>query len=391
VKVILGLTAVLLAAVSAALGLAVLQDEAPEVLAPYAGEPVEHTRSITVDVTPNAVANERERVAASTDDEPRAGRASLGIAELSAQLEECARDPSVVPHRYRDLLQRLVDIGTEESIGIVIDYLERPVFDSTHRASTFFNLLADVDDERIYPAAKAVLDRNLSEGRVLWPETYGYLNLMATSGGPLAAGELLRLMRDERGQVAHGAMQAVGRLRDHSLADSFLDEIATSDKPSLRRELAMGLAAWQEPGVTASLERLAFDGTLDFETRRVLGRAIARNLERDDVDPFLERYWSAASENDRTLVVASLGSIGRESGVHPRELVEVVTPVLTDALSATSPAIWRSAVAAVGDHREYHTPRVKAALEALFVSLANDSERRQVERALERVQHTLDG
>ena len=313
-----------------------------------------------------------------------ARRKGRSASELEGELEQLMQVEGLPVHRFRDVLQRLVDVGTPEAIGIVVETMRSEAFDSAHRAMTFFELLEDVEDERIYPAAKEVFERNLALGRFEWNHTYGYINLMAASGGAEAEAFVLNLMNDERGQLAYGAVQAVGHLRAHTQSANFLTAIVDHPQRGIARELAMGLAAWREPEVTQRMTELALDAEIDIDTRRTIQNSIARNLERAEVDPFLERYWTASSTEDRSVIAGSLGSIGRESRLPAKDLAKLVEPVLIDAFSDLERSVWASAVVSLGSHREYRTTETLAALRALRERTVDESDLALIDRVLSR-------
>jgi len=207
---------------------------------------------------------------------------------------------------------------------------------------------------------------------------------MAASGGADAEAFVLNLMNDERGQLAYGAVQAVGHLRAHTQSANFLTAIVEHPQRGIARELALGLAAWREPEVTRRMTELARDPGIDIDTRRTIQNSIARNLQRAEVDPFLERYWTASSTEDRSVIAGSLGSIGRESRLPAKELAPLVEPLLIDAFSDLDRRVWASAVVSLGSHREFQTPATLAALRALRERTVAESDLALIDRVLSR-------
>jgi len=309
------------------------------------------------------------------------------VAALAAELQKLIESGSRSPFQYSLILRALVAIGTPEAIGVVLDCMENERCDFSLRPEHFARILSAVEDGRIYPAARRVIERNLEQGLNSWNYTHGYLKLVAKGGRE--GGEFLLTMLREGGQVASGAARAARDLKAHELADQFL-AVLLEGNASVSMHLPTSLASWRDPEVTAKLTRIAQSPATRPRTKDQVYGALAEFSDSAEINTFANGYWSAPTPTDRAAIVGALSRLGRAGSKSDRtNAIKAALPVLQQALRDSDPRVWRRAVSVIGDAREFKTREILLALEQLHARITTPEEKRDVARALNKTRRHL--
>lgn len=311
-----------------------------------------------------------------------------GLERLRARWAEL-RERGAGPAEWQAFVSEVLARGTPEAIGIALEVLADETVGLP--STTWAVLLGDVEDERIGPAALALLMRRLDAGRDSWAQTQGLVDLIAGHLDAPGAAFLARALGGS-GEVARRAAIHAGVLVPR-LGTAAVLELAAGSEYSA--EIYDSLAALGDEAVTIELEQGLPGGPLASEPRREeqIGRALGRHLSLEQLALWTQRFWAGdGAERARTLAV--IGGLGENPALSSTERLEQVFPLLQSVLQDPADPLLPVALKRIAYDSSYHVAEVVPTLEALQLALAGSGPEieelhRQARIALERVQKSL--
>jgi hypothetical protein len=318
---------------------------------------------------------------------PRTDAPGDPAAEQALRTEELAREVAalsgrsdVSPEEALALLRELVALGTPEAIGVVVDAMEDPDLVFRGKSEALAELLMQVDDPRIGPAAERMFTRALEGGAELDEQAQGYLRLMAVKGGPAGARALYELVRRDDA-IGLYATRSIAELGDTSLGPEFL-ALAKERDGEAAQLILRGVAAWQEPALLDQIGALAHDATASLPTRRAAAVVAGEQASAERIGGLLAPYWSAQSDEDRLVTFDLVRGSARAGALGDGPARTEAERIVLDALANGSEAVRSEALLVLRDGAALRTPATEGELRALLDRLEEPAERTRVQDVL---------
>lgn len=335
---------------------------------------------VRTSLAPGTVPTDPGAVAAEPVEEPTYEELSAEVARLRAEGEHGGRP-------WENVLRGLVGLGTPEGVGLALEVMGQQSVDTS--ADSYADLFRGVDDPRIFPAARACLEANQEVGLTSWYETKGFVEIIAEHGGAEGGRMILDAIRGD-GTLQYHATGAVGLVDAPELTEEFLDILRAGGTGRHMQDIAGGMLSWQEPVSRGELLNVLLDPELQMEPRIGIRKALATHQDPQALSDYVETYWTLDLAEDRVAFVSSLGYLGSAGRATREERAAAAMPALVSALRDPDPDVFSAALSRVGDGREFGSPEVIGALEALLAAAESSGERKRVLATLTKIRRRQD-
>jgi hypothetical protein len=290
--------------------------------------------------------------------------------------------------RIRRIFENLRDLGTEEAVALILEYMVRPdrEFDFSHRSETFFEILNSVPDRfaaLVEEAALKKIEELVSAGRTSWYALSGYMQLAGRfdrGDGERVLKDLFEGRRADAPQVRSNAYKGLCLTGRVELIEYFLgtpdarkvalcNEASAAELLKLDRERAL-------KALQALLEEPLPGGQL-----RSCASVLARFAAEENFDIW-ERDLASPEEGRRLVALRAFSRLRFDATDQSEPLRRRARELILRSAADPDAMVRETALTAIATNDLYKTPEILQALLRLAEGEADPGARGMAEEAI---------